>query len=420
MEAVLNELAYEEWFPRTGTEQQEVLAQLDLILASRHFRQSKRSAILLRFIVENTLKGHESILKERTLGVEVFGRTPDYDTNADPVVRMAAGEIRKRIAQYYHDSSNPGQLHIDLPSGSYVARFQIFRPNAAQVEVAPSAPSLPGEMPQPTATPAASQIMPAQQIRPSAKRRLLLLGCATCLLVAGLMWAYFARHQSPLDQAWGDVLAKNNPTLISAGEPNLYPLVGGQDAQPITGQLHLRNDSVSFSEVQAILRVFSFLDRRNGAYLQSAATTTFADLQRSPTILLGGLDNPWTIRAQQNLRFRMDSDGKGLDWIVDARNPAMKSWTVDFAQPYSALTNDYAIVARFFNPSTQEPTLIVAGLGENGTKAATEFITDPATLQRLAGDWMASTKGRNFEVVLETQLINGSYGPPKLLAKDIW
>ena len=42
-------------------------------------------------------------MKERTLGVEVFGRPPDYDTNADPVVRVTAAEIRKKIAQFYHE-----------------------------------------------------------------------------------------------------------------------------------------------------------------------------------------------------------------------------------------------------------------------------------------------------------------------------
>lgn len=419
MEAVLNELAYEEWFPRTTTEQREVLAQLKLILASRHFRQSKRSAILLQFIVESTLKGHESVLKERTLGVEVFGRAPDYDTNADPIVRMAAGEIRKRIAQYYHDASAPGQLHIDLPSGSYVARFQIFRPNTTQAEVVPSPPSVRAEIPQAMATPTASRTEPKQEIRVIPVRRLL-LAIATALLIAGLAWAYFARHESLLDKAWGDVLLKNSPVLISAGEPNLYLPPDGASPQPLTGQQHVRGDAVSYSEVQAIVHLVSFLDQRHGAYLQSAAATTFSDLQRGPTILLGGLDNPWTLRAQQYLHYRMGSNGNGLDWIVDARNPERKAWIVDLTQPYSALNVDYAIVARFFDQSTQEPTLIVAGLGENGTKAATEFLTDPSTLQRLSGDWIASTKGRNFEVVLETQLINGSYGPPRVLAKEIW
>ncbi len=77
----------------------EVLKQLDRIIASRHFRNSKRYPALLKFVVEHTLAGRIDALKERTLGIEVFGRPNDYDTNADPVVRVTAGEIRKRIAQ---------------------------------------------------------------------------------------------------------------------------------------------------------------------------------------------------------------------------------------------------------------------------------------------------------------------------------
>ena len=53
---------------------------------------------LLRYVVEQTLSGNEENLKERTLGVEVFRRSPDYDTNLDPVVRLSAGEVRKRLA----------------------------------------------------------------------------------------------------------------------------------------------------------------------------------------------------------------------------------------------------------------------------------------------------------------------------------
>src|SRR2546430_12496335 len=67
--------------------------------------------------------GRACQLKERTLGVEVFGRDPDYDTNLDPVVRIAAGEIRKRIAQYYHEPGHETEMRIDLPSGTYVPEF---------------------------------------------------------------------------------------------------------------------------------------------------------------------------------------------------------------------------------------------------------------------------------------------------------
>jgi len=68
---------------------------LERILSSPLFRKSKRFPNLLRFVVERSLHGHSEPLKERTLGIEVFGRAPDYDTNLDPVVRTTAVEIRK-------------------------------------------------------------------------------------------------------------------------------------------------------------------------------------------------------------------------------------------------------------------------------------------------------------------------------------
>ncbi len=101
-----------------------VLDELNGILASYHFRSSKRYPALLEYVVSKTLDGQSSELKERTLGVEVFDRQPDYDTNADPVVRFSAGEIRKRIAQYYHETGEDSPLQIDLPLGSYVPEFK--------------------------------------------------------------------------------------------------------------------------------------------------------------------------------------------------------------------------------------------------------------------------------------------------------
>ena len=81
-------------FPANGTSVEphrtEVLRQLEKIMSSSHFRNSKRYPALLKFVVENTLAGREDVLKERTLGVEVFGKSSDYDTNTDPVVRVTA------------------------------------------------------------------------------------------------------------------------------------------------------------------------------------------------------------------------------------------------------------------------------------------------------------------------------------------
>ena len=74
-------------------------------------------------MTEQTLAGNEDDIKERTLGIEIFGRDADYDTASDPIVRVTAAEIRKRVAQYYQDPAHVNELRIALPSGSYIPKF---------------------------------------------------------------------------------------------------------------------------------------------------------------------------------------------------------------------------------------------------------------------------------------------------------
>ncbi|MEI9969065.1 MAG: hypothetical protein WDM87_10700 [Terracidiphilus sp.] len=88
-----------------------------------HFAASKRYPALLKYIVENTLAGKSDLLKERTLGVEVFDRPATYDTNADTVVRYTAGEVRKRLQLFYHEEGRHSSIRISLPAGSYVPVF---------------------------------------------------------------------------------------------------------------------------------------------------------------------------------------------------------------------------------------------------------------------------------------------------------
>ncbi len=98
--------------------------QLQRLLAHPLFANSKRYPALLAYTVEQTLQGNASELKERSIGVEVFGRSPSYDANSDPVVRITAGEVRKRLTQYYYDPVHRGEIVIELPTGSYVPTFR--------------------------------------------------------------------------------------------------------------------------------------------------------------------------------------------------------------------------------------------------------------------------------------------------------
>ena len=97
----------------------EVRAALERVLASRCFEQAARSSGFLRFVVEQTLAGQGDRLKGYTIGVEVFGRPADFDAQTDPLVRVEAGRLRRRLIEYYSDEGRDDRVRIDLPRGSY-------------------------------------------------------------------------------------------------------------------------------------------------------------------------------------------------------------------------------------------------------------------------------------------------------------
>lgn len=404
--------------PLSTEERVLVMNQLERILASPLFSQSKRYAPFLRYVVQKTLDRQEGSLKERTVGVEVFGRKPTYDSNNDPIVRVTASEVRRRIAQYYHDPAHQNELWIDLPTGTYVAQFRsmpggdengaIIEPPALQVEEA-----APLEMVGPL------EVAVVGRSRLPRRRIAAVVAVLAILASAYLVWKFGVHNPSPVDRVWGDAISANSPSVVAMGEPYLFPLENKNN--DLSARQHLRSVYVTYSDLQALLRVVKLLDQRHAVYsVQPASGTSFADLRQGPAILLGGLDNPWMMRAQKNLRYRLDSDGNGVDWIFDARVPDERKWSVDFNRPYAKVNTDFAIVAHFRDPSTQQPTLVIAGLGENGTKAASEFLTDETQLKSVLGESLQKPGGGNFEIVLTTEVINGTSGAPKVLAKELW
>ena len=104
--------------------EERIREELNRILASHEFRTSKRSQDFLRYVVDHTLRGEADLLKERTIGVDVFGRSSDYDPSDDATVRVKAGEVRKRLGLYYAEQGARNPIRIDLPLGSYVPEFR--------------------------------------------------------------------------------------------------------------------------------------------------------------------------------------------------------------------------------------------------------------------------------------------------------
>src|ERR1700730_9954597 len=93
------------------------------VFASKAFAGSKRAQDFLQLIVDHALAGRLDSLRERMIGAEMFGRSIDYDTANDAVVRVKATEVRRKLAQYYQESTKPPLVRIELPSGSYVPKF---------------------------------------------------------------------------------------------------------------------------------------------------------------------------------------------------------------------------------------------------------------------------------------------------------
>src|ERR1700760_2906559 len=118
-----------------------VREHLKEVLASQEFAGSKRSRDFLQLIIEHTLAARLDNLRERMIGAEMFGRPIDYDTANDAVVRVKATEVRKKLAQYYLGLTKPPRVRIEIPAGTYVARFHWNKPEeSAQAEPAIAAP----------------------------------------------------------------------------------------------------------------------------------------------------------------------------------------------------------------------------------------------------------------------------------------
>lgn len=114
-----------------------VRKHLRFIMSSRPFARSPRAREFLALTVRHAIGGRYSNLRERMIGAELFGRSVDYDTGSDSVVRVMATDVRKRLNQFYLESTQRDwPVRFELPSGSYVPLF-LFADASAEPETQP-------------------------------------------------------------------------------------------------------------------------------------------------------------------------------------------------------------------------------------------------------------------------------------------
>src|SRR6201994_1197521 len=99
----------------------ELLQQhLKEVIDGLAFKASQRSGQFLKYIVDQAIAGHFESLKERVIGIELFSRSPTYDTGEDAIVRVTASDVRKRLLQHYGKDGAPSEFRITLTPGSYI------------------------------------------------------------------------------------------------------------------------------------------------------------------------------------------------------------------------------------------------------------------------------------------------------------
>lgn len=410
----------------------QVREQLERLLAHALFANSKRYPALLAYVVEQTVRGNAADLKERSIGIEVFGRAPTYDANADPVVRITAGEVRKRLSQYYYDSTHDGELVIELPVGSYVPVFRApeVLPEPSEV-AAPEFLPEPGEEPQ-TATPVEPAI--ERQRRPVLRW---LLTIAAVIVSGAIGLGVGRRYHRPdpppppsnIDRFWEPITSSVNMVTFCLGEPakNLdMTSVNNFEApiaKPAPEKLYVRlhfSGNLALADVITLTRTAAALETRHKNFRVVPATeATFSQLREGPVVLIGAFDNIWTLRVTQKLRFGFESkDGDAR--LVDRKSPSAGSWETAWDLPYQKLARDYAIVARIHDNTTGQPVIIAAGISEEGTEAAGEILYNPVYLESLLAKAPPDWERKSMEAVIETQVIQGHSGPPNVLAVETW
>jgi hypothetical protein len=396
------------------TGQKEVVrAQLGRIVESEFFRSSQRCCRFLEYSVQHLLAGRsQDDIKERIIGVEVFHRSPDYDTAQDNIVRVTANEVRKRLAQYYGRARVDENPVITLPAGSYIVALEWHTPATAKHQEFPiSEPQLPKVAKTNTNTRSRFRFR---------SRNLFLFGAVAMLLAFFTALSYKRlRAEDVVHNVWSALLESDKPVLICIAQPLAYLPPSAATSDSASNRfVPLPDAFVGVGDAYALADITELLSARGKRWhLLAGNDTPSQELKSGPVILIGAFSNPWTLRLTENLRFTYDLDPKNI--IRDRMQPE-RQWRLQNLTPDWQTSEDFAIVSRFQSPETGEPVIVVAGLTNFGTEAAGEFLTSSEMLASALRDAPKDWKRKNFQFVLHTKLIGKTPERPTVIAKYFW
>jgi hypothetical protein len=428
-----------------------ILSELDRILESPQFRGSNRRRDFLCYVVQHSLDGHHDHLKERVIGAEVFHRDADYSTGEDPVVRVQAGEVRRRLEQYYYAAPPDLPVRIEIPIGSYCPTFHWKDSTPTGMAPHPGSAHARSGVHELVADPVLPlHVTPAQPAAgaPSHHKLMWTLGVATLvLLAAGIAAFLFLRGHKPppsaLDVFWSPALQSSQPVIICLAKPVVYrpsdqiyeryvrthPGTFQTEAERDNQVLPLApSEKMTWGDMQiypgygvasgdtfAAVQISNVLVRMGKpSRVRIGSGYSFEDLRTAPAVVLGAFNNRWTMQMTSNLHF-------ALLYNVGIREqgPNGHLWESQY-DPAKGYTADYGVITRLLDAKSGQFLVSAAGIGSPGTQAAGELISNPAYLDEFLRTAPPDWSRRNMQIVVETSVIDAIPGPPHVVASYFW
>ncbi len=406
--------------PVWGPERPEISTEINKLISSETLHGSESLCKLLRYLTQHALEHPGVPLKEYQIATEVFGRPSDFDPHLDSTIRVQAGRLRLKLAEYYASEGTDDPIVVELPKGTYVPNFRI----ASGKRSSSTSPHL--QAAGPIATP--KPVVLTGGARSKAKSRftvplLVLLLIGLCIVLA----IQFSRYSSPPPVAVANVPVSTRTfwhVFIEApDEPWVVFSNGAFVGRPETGMRYFNasRDSrdkildhyTGVGEVLAIHeldRVFDAMHRE--IRVKRGSLLSLDDAKNNNLIFVGSPAENLSLLELPGSRefvFQRVAEGprKG-DLGVRNVHPGPGEPAMFLATSGPPLTEDYATITLTSGLTTGRHMLILAGTTTLGTQAAVEFVCHDDTLQQLLKNLgVAKGEVKPFEALVRVKVTRG-------------
>lgn len=407
-------------------------ALVDRVIASSTFAKSERLSSLLAYVCDLALSGRAKEINEQNIGEAVFGRSQNYDSSIDGIVRTQASRLRQRLELYFNEEGLNEPMRIVIPRGGYVPYFE---PR-----------SMPQAAPAPLLTAVAVQADTANKADAANVRTRRWAGAPVAWALVGLLAIALAisllsrgvsskgqTARTPVHPLWSRIFAPGQRTLEVPGDSGMVIwqglvgrnldleeyLSGGYRttlAQPATLPPNTvvdlgsrRYTSIVDLEVAEALSQIAVSDNSK-LDIRYARDVRPNDLKQGNVIFVGAAEaNPWVELFEHNMNFVFFNDRGRRVFSVFNRQPRgtePKRWDSGYND---AQRRVYAVVAYLPNLGGNGNALILEGTSMAGTECAWDFVSDDSQLLPfLKQIQRADNTIPHFELVLGTNNMNGS------------